>query len=115
MVTSVTSLGRSGLYDWLIQRGSAVVVALYVVVILGFLVTTPDLTYMQWREFMGGLCMKIFNLITLISIIAHAWVGLWTISTDYIKPVVIRLVFQVACGVAAFAYFVWAIDILWGV
>lgn len=115
MVTSVTSLGRSGLYDWLIQRATAVVVALYVIVMLGYLVTTPDLSYLQWREFMGSLCMKVFNLITLFSIIAHAWVGLWTISTDYIKPMVLRFLFQAACGLTAFAYIVWAIDILWGV
>ena len=37
MVTSVTSLGRNGLYDWLIQRVSAVVIAVYVIGMLGFL------------------------------------------------------------------------------
>jgi succinate dehydrogenase / fumarate reductase membrane anchor subunit len=113
MVTSVTSLGRNGLYDWVIQRASAVVVALYVFVMLGYLIFTPDLTYLQWREFMGSLGMKVFNLITIVSILAHAWVGLWTVSTDYIKPMPIRFVFQAVCGIAAFAYFVWAVDIFW--
>ena len=48
MVASVTSFGRSGLYDWMIQRVTAVVLAAYTVFILGYLVLNPDLTYMQW-------------------------------------------------------------------
>jgi len=115
MVTSVTSLGRNGLYDWVAQRLTAVIIACYVIVLLGYLMMTPDLTFAQWQGSMGSLCMKVFNLLALFSIIIHAWVGLWTISTDYIKPLGIRLIFQAACGVTAFAYVVWAIDILWRV
>lgn len=37
MVASVTSLGRSGVYDWLVQRVSAIVLAVYFVFLLGFL------------------------------------------------------------------------------
>ena len=36
MVTSATSLGKSGLSDWIIQRVTAVVIAVYVVVVLGW-------------------------------------------------------------------------------
>lgn len=114
MVTSVTSLGRSGLYDWVIQRATAVIIAAYVILLLGFFMVTPDLSYDQWRSFMGSLGMKVFNLMTLFSIISHAWIGVWTISTDYIKPTAVRFLFQGLCGLASFAYVIWAIDILWG-
>jgi succinate dehydrogenase / fumarate reductase membrane anchor subunit len=114
MVASVTSLGRNGLYDWLIQRVTAVILASYTVFLLGYLVLSPDLTFEQWSGLFGHTAMRIFSLLALLSIGAHAWVGLWTISTDYIKPAGIRVCFQAVCGVVMFAYVVWGVEILWG-
>jgi succinate dehydrogenase / fumarate reductase membrane anchor subunit len=114
MVASVTSLGRNGLYDWLIQRVSAYILAAYTLFLLGYLVANPDLTYAQWSGLFSSTSMRIFSLLALLSIGAHAWVGLWTISTDYLKATGIRIVFQAVCGIAMFAYVVWGIQILWG-
>ena len=49
MVASVTNLGRSGLYDWVIQRLSAVILALYTLFLLGFVIASPDMQYSQWQ------------------------------------------------------------------
>lgn len=114
MVASVTSLGRNGLYDWLIQRFTAVVLAAYTLFLLGYLVLNPDLTYTQWSGLFDCTPMRIFSLLALFSIGAHAWVGLWTISTDYMKGTGVRVIFQAVCGVVMFAYVVWGIQILWG-
>jgi succinate dehydrogenase / fumarate reductase membrane anchor subunit len=47
---------------------------------------------------------------------------MWTISTDYLTPMalgkaatVVRFLFQAVCGMAMFAFFVWGVQILWGV
>lgn len=121
MVTAVTSFGRSGLYDWMIQRISAVVMAAYVVFLVGFIVCTPDLGYEQWKALYGQLWMRIFSLATLISIAAHAWIGLWAVLTDYLtsrmmgaKATFLRVVAQLALGVVTLTYVVWGIEILWG-
>ena len=114
MVASVTSFGRSGLYDWMIQRVTAVVLAAYTVFILGFLLLNPDLTYIQWSELFNSTCTRIFSLLALLSLGAHAWIGLWTLSTDYIKAMGPRFVFQAASGLIMFIYVVWGIQILWG-
>jgi len=114
MVASVTNLGRNGLSDWLIQRFSAVVLAAYTVFLLGYLVCNPDLTYTQWRELFDCTAMRIFTFLALLSIGAHAWVGLWTVSTDYMKATSVRIIFQAVCGVAIFSYVVWGAQILWG-
>ena len=114
MVTNVTNLGRSGLYDWMIQRVTAVVLAFYSVFILGFLILNPDLNYAQWSEFFNSTSVRIFSLLALLSLGAHAWVGLWTISTDYLKAMVLRFLFQAVCGLVMFIYVVWGIQILWG-
>lgn len=121
MVTAVTSFGRSGLYDWLIQRVSAVVMAAYTFFITGFILTTPELTYDIWSSLFDQLWMRIFTLATLLSIAAHAWIGLWAVLTDYLtnrlmgaKATVLRLFAQLGLGLVTLTYMVWGIEILWG-
>ena len=115
MVASVTNLGRSGLYDWVIQRLSAVILALYTLFLLGFVIASPDMQYSQWQGLFAQTWMKVFSLVALIAICAHAWVGMWTISTDYLKKAAVRFGLQLVCAGFLFVYLVWGIDILWSV
>ena len=122
MVTTVTSLGRSGLSDWMIQRVSAWVMTAYLVFIVGYFFANPNLDYAQWSELNSSLPMRMFSLITILSIAAHAWIGLWCVLTDYItvrligpKATAIRIFFQLGMIAAYLLYVVWTIDILWGI
>ena len=122
MVTSVTSLGKNGLYDWVIQRATAVVLGVYFVCMMGFLISNPDLTFQQWHGYMTSTFMRIFTLIALFSMAAHAWVGLWTISTDYLTTrqmgaagTALRVAVQLICALVTIVYVVWGIQILWGI
>lgn len=114
MVTTITSFGRSGLYDWMMQRVTAVVLLAYTVFILFYLLTSSGLTYEQWSGLFSQTWMRVFTLLTLLSLGAHVWIGLWSISTDYIKLTGPRFLFQVICGVAMFSYVVWGVQVLWG-
>lgn len=114
MVKSVTSFGRSGVYDWMVQRVSAVVLALYTLFLLGFFIANPGLEFATWQALFGMTWVRIFSLMTLIALGAHAWIGLWTITTDYIKPTGMRFLVQAGCGLFTFVYLVWGIQILWG-
>ena len=115
MVTSITSFGRSGLYDWMMQRVTAVVLMAYTIFLLGYLLFSSDLSYAQWSALFESTAMRIFTLLAILSLVAHAWIGLWSVSTDYIKQTGIRFVFQSVCGLLAFIYVVWGIQILWSV
>ena len=114
MVASVTNLGRSGLYDWVIQRLTAVILAVYTLFLLGFVIANPGIQYGDWAELFSGTAMRIFSLLALISVCAHGWVGMWTIATDYIKPTGLRSLFLLAVAGFVFVYLVWGIEILWG-
>ncbi len=114
MVKSVTSFGRSGLYDWLIQRVSAVVLTAYSVFMVVYLLNKADLTYAQWEGLFEMTSMRIFSLMALMSLGAHTWIGLWSVSTDYIKPMGYRFAFQMVTGAFMFAYTIWGIQLLWG-
>lgn len=122
MVTNVTNLSRSGLYDWMAQRVSAVVLAAYFIFLIGYLIAHPGIEYATWHSLFSHNAMRIFSLLALVALAAHTWVGMWTIATDYLTPMalgksatVVRFLFQAVCGIAMFAYFVWGVQILWGI
>lgn len=121
MVTSVTSLGRNGLYDWLIQRVSAVLIAVYVIGMMGFLLAHTDLDYGTWIAFMGSAPMRIANTLLLFSVAAHTWIGLWSVTTDYLTSMTlgsaatgVRLLVQMAIALLLLVYILWGLLMIWG-
>ncbi|WP_404418256.1 succinate dehydrogenase, hydrophobic membrane anchor protein [Marinospirillum sp.] len=115
MVTNITSFGRSGLSDWLMQRVTAVILLAYTLFMLGFFLGASNLDYLAWTGLFQSTWMRIFSLLALLSLAAHAWIGLWTVSTDYMKATGVRLVFQAVVALALFAFVVWGVQLLWGV
>ena len=122
MVTNVTNLGRSGLYDWIIQRFSAIILASYSICILASFVMNPDMDFVKWSSIFEGNAMRFFSMITLFALCAHAWIGMWCVLTDYIterligpKATAIRIFFQLGMIAVTMLYVIWAIDILWGI
>lgn len=122
MVTSVTSFGRSGLSDWLVQRVSAVILAAYFIFMGVYLLRNGSgLDYQQWVALHQGLAMRVFSLLAILALAAHAWIGLWAVLTDYIterlmgpKATALRVLLQLGMIVIIVIYVVWAINILWG-
>lgn len=114
MVTNITSFSRSGLSDWLIQRVSAVILLVYVLFLVGYFLCHPALDHAAWSALFQCTPMRIFSLLALLSLAAHAWIGLWTVSTDYIKPNVLRVMFQLFVILSLFAFVVWGIQVIWG-
>lgn len=121
MVTAVTSFGRSGLSDWIIQRFTAVIMTAYLIFIVGFLVKHPDVSFDQWSALFSQLWVRIFTLAVIFSIAAHGWIGLWGVLTDYVtarmmgpKALFIRVSVLFIYAVVTLAFVVWGVDILWG-
>jgi succinate dehydrogenase / fumarate reductase, membrane anchor subunit len=121
MVNSVTNLGRNGLADWLVQRVSGVVLLAYMLVVGFYLLCSgSELSYEQWSGYFDSTFMRVFSTAAVLSIVSHAWIGLWSVSTDYLterlmggRATVLRLAFQAASAVVLFTYLVWGIQILW--
>ena len=121
MVTSVTSFGRSGLSDWVLQRVSAVVLAAYTLCVLGFFVTTDRLDHNALAGFFGSLPLKFFTTLAVLSLAVHAWIGMWTVGTDYVRRhyfgrvhTVFLAAYQVVCLAAIFVYVLWPLSVVWG-
>jgi len=121
MVTQVTSLSRNGISDWYIQRLSSYVMAAYVVFLVGFVLASEALTFEVWSTLFDQTWMQLATLVTLLATCAHAWIGMWTVGTDYLRSRTmgaggdrLRGLYQVACGLLLVANVHWGIKILWG-
>ena len=118
MVTAVTSLSRSGLSDWLVQRVTAVILLAF----FGFIgfKLAGGVSYAEWSALFAQSWMKVFALLAALSLAAHAWIGMWTVGTDYIRPhyfgahaTAWRLTYQAGCLVVLFVYVAWALQMFW--
>lgn len=113
MVGNITSLTGNGLRDWLIQRISAVILGLYVIFLVGFGIFNPDLQYDSWHSLFVNSGMRVASVLVLLALLAHAWIGIWTVITDYIKTTAWRLTVQLIVIVLLLACFIWGLEILW--
>lgn len=114
MVTNVTSLTGNGLKDWLIQRVTALYFAMYSIFLLGFLILHPDLNFTQWHELFACTLFKIATILALLALSLHAWIGIWTVTTDYMKCTVLRLSVQMGVVLWLMAQGTWGLMIVWG-
>jgi len=114
MVKAATSLGRTGLQDWLIQRVSAVILAVYIIFIFITILRHAPLHYSAWKIVFSSHLMKGIALLALLSLITHAWIGMWTITTDYLKNAMVRLLVQLLFFLALVGDLFWGACIIWG-
>ncbi len=114
MVSNVTSLTGNGLKDWLVQRATAVYFLVYVLFLIGFFLMHPHLQFDQWQGLFHCTWFKVASLIALVALSLHAWVGVWTVTTDYIKCTIIRLSLQMLVVLLLLGQFIWAVMIVWG-
>lgn len=121
-VTNVTSLTRSGLADYVVQRVTAVIIALYAFCVLGFFIVTPIVTHAALVSFFGHTVIVLFSTLAVLATAAHAWIGMWTVGTDYLRPhyfgahaTAWRLAYQVICLLVLFVYVAWALQIFWSI
>jgi succinate dehydrogenase / fumarate reductase, membrane anchor subunit len=104
-----------GTRDWLLQRVTAIVLAVYTVILLAALLWMPVFTYGTWSGLFATVWMKVATLLALFALIYHAWVGVRDIFMDYIKPTGVRLFLHAATVVALLGYALWAVIVLWRV
>ena len=91
MVKRIVVGAHYGLRDWIAQRVTAVVMALYTIYFAVCVLSMPAWNNTEWRYlFMGGF-MRFASFLFLMSLFFHAWVGVRDIFMDYVKPVGVRL------------------------
>ena len=113
MVKRVVVGAHYGLRDWLAQRATAVVMALYLLVFAAMLLVLRPDSYTAWRGLFAIGGMRVANTVFFGSLFYHAWVGMRDILMDYIQNMLLRLALEVVVIICLIAYAIWALAILW--
>jgi len=102
-----------GLREWIVQRVSAVYMAIYIILFFAYLAFHPHFYYQVWEGFFHVIWVQIPTLIFLLLLLWHAWIGVWTVITDYIKIPALRMLVQLLVILALLVYFFWGLQIIW--
>ena len=104
-----------GLGGWLAQRITAMVMAVYTVILLVAFFSARNFSYDGWAGLFAHPWMKVATLVALVALAYHAWVGMRDIWMDYVKPTALRLALQVVTIIWLVACAAYAAMILWRV
>ncbi|MFM2476788.1 succinate dehydrogenase, hydrophobic membrane anchor protein [Celerinatantimonas sp. MCCC 1A17872] len=114
MVNNAATLGRSGTHSYLLVRASAIVLGLYFIYLVSF-IACHDLSYQIWQGFFSQVSTKAFTLLALVSMLVHAWIGLWQVLSDYVHHTYWRMFLQGVLNLVALFYVAAGVVILWSV
>ncbi len=84
MVTKLYKLKKTGIFDYVFVRVTAVIQAVYFSVITFYWLVNKDFNYKQLTGFFDILLIEIFTIIVVFSIAYHSLQGIWNIATDYL-------------------------------
>ena len=115
MDVNSAAMKRNGIRDFVSLRATGLIIASYALFIIGFILTTEQMTYTVWRELFSSIFVKAFSLLALLCVSVHARIGMWQVATDYIKNAKARAVLAFSVAVLAYSYVAVGIFVLWGV
>tara|TARA_B100000287_G_scaffold43119_1_gene38930 strand:+ start:69 stop:428 length:360 start_codon:yes stop_codon:yes gene_type:complete len=69
---------------WSIQRYSSLFIFAYFIYIVSFFIISDEINFSIWSNFFLSYKVRAFTTITFLMIVAHSYVGLWTVGTDYL-------------------------------
>ncbi|MBI4756311.1 MAG: succinate dehydrogenase, hydrophobic membrane anchor protein [Betaproteobacteria bacterium] len=113
MVKRVVVGAHYGLKDWLVQRVTALLMALYTLFMMVAAPLAAAGGYEGWRGLMSHGVVQFATFLFIVSLAYHAWIGVRDIWMDYVKPVGVRLALHVATLVVLVGCAGWAVQILW--
>lgn len=111
--TRVITGAHYGLKDWLVQRVTAVLMAVYLIIFTIIVWVVAPQNYVDWTTIFSYPWMRIASFLFFAALFWHAWVGVRNVLMDYVKPIAVRLTMQILVIISLLAYLVWTAEILW--
>lgn len=113
MINRIVVGAHYGLTDWIAQRATALVMAVYTVIIGAALLIVRPASFEAWQGLFAIGFIKFVTFLFFLSLFYHAWIGIRDIWMDYVKPTGIRLTLHVLTILALVGYTGWAASIIW--
>ncbi|MDR2187731.1 MAG: succinate dehydrogenase, hydrophobic membrane anchor protein [Azonexus sp.] len=113
MINRIVVGAHYGLKDWIVQRATAVIMAVYSVLIVAVLLAVKPASFEAWQGVFANGLIKFMTFLFFVSLFYHTWIGVRDIWMDYVKPVGLRLALHVLTATVLVGYTAWAAAILW--
>jgi succinate dehydrogenase / fumarate reductase membrane anchor subunit len=109
-----------GTVDFIVQRVTAIIMAVYTIVLGLGILFTPEMDFEHWRKLFSFTCAglpvgQLLATLAFLSVAWHAWVGVRDIWMDYVRSAGLRLFLQVltilwlVAAVVFFAKIIWSL------
>ena len=69
---------------WNTQRYSSLLILSYIIYVATFIIFNNDINFYSWSNFFLSFETRIFTTLISFMIVIHAYIGLWTVGTDYL-------------------------------
>lgn len=105
---------HTGTGTWLVQRATAVVLALALPLLLLRFLAAPPLDFAAWQALLAPLWLRLLMLLAAAALALHGWVGVRDILMDYVHATGLRLTLYLAVIGTLAASVAWLAAILFG-
>jgi succinate dehydrogenase / fumarate reductase membrane anchor subunit len=103
-----------GVRDWLAQRLSGALMAVFTLVVLAqALFASGPMNYVRWAGIFAPQWMKALTFAVIVALIWHAWIGMRDIWMDYVRRTSARLTLEFLTIVWLAGCGGWAVQALW--
>ena len=106
------SLQAQGMRAWLLQRLTAVYIAVYALSLIVWIVVNAPINFTIWSAVFSNPIILIATVIFYLSLFVHAWVGVRDVLVDYAKPSSVRLMLLTALALSLLVMMTWLLLIV---
>lgn len=104
---------HTGTGAWLLQRASAVMLALLLPLLLWHVLSALPADHAAWRAVFGPAWVRAALLLAGLALALHAWVGMHDILMDYVRATGVRLLLAFAVIAVLAGSVAWLATLLW--
>ncbi|HBH35218.1 MAG TPA: succinate dehydrogenase, hydrophobic membrane anchor protein [Gammaproteobacteria bacterium] len=104
-----------GLWPWMLQRISAIYVAIFTLYFIAVLLFEPLGSYEPWRAWVAAPFNGIALLLFFVSLLLHAWVGVRDVLIDYVRLLALRIFLLSLFALCFTTTGLWVMQIVFGV
>lgn len=103
---------RTGTGGWLLQRATAVLLALALPALTLYFLAALPLDFAGWQALLAPQAVRVLLLLTAAALALHAWVGMRDIFMDYVRHIGLRLALLLAVVVVLAGSVAWLAVVL---
>lgn len=106
------SFQAQGMRAWLLQRLTAIYIAIYSLALIIWVIFDFPVSYSDWHSAFSHPVILVVTVIFYLSLFIHAWVGVRDILVDYAKPSSVRFILLTALAFFLIAMTTWLLLIV---